>query len=217
MSLPPIIGLYPIIDTGLVSIKDIPAVAKEIISGGARVLQLRAKGLGARALMETALLIKEITERTGAALIINDRVDVALMTGAAGVHLGQEDIGLEDARTLLGPGAVIGISTHNPEEALRAARAGADYISLGPVFATSTKADARSVRGLEMLGQVARAVKEAAPEKDIPIVAIGGITEENVQKVLATGATSCAVISDILRAGDIRRKVASIIHAIESR
>ncbi len=207
----PVSGLYPIIDTSIVPKDKITTVAKAIISGGARILQLRAKELQVRDLMEVSLCVKEVTQRAAVTFIINDRVDVALLTGADGVHLGQEDIPLKDARSLLGPDAIIGVSTHNPEEAIEAALAGADYISLGPLFPTKTKEDAHPVRGLAILRAVAKAVKEAAPGKDIPIVAIGGITEETAPEAIASGAAACAVISDILEANDIGAKVASLI------
>ncbi|GMR04491.1 MAG: thiamine phosphate synthase [Thermodesulfobacteriota bacterium] len=197
-------GFYAIIDTTYVSPGDIGEVTGEILSGGARVLQLRAKGSGSGEMLKMARVIRRLTGDKDAFFIVNDRVDIAMIAGADGVHLGLDDIPVEEARRLLGPGAVIGLSTHNLAEAIEAASTTADYISFGPVFTTRTKKDAGPVTGLAALKRVTGSVQK-------PVVAIGGISEETFDRVLETGATAAAVISHILGGGDIRKKVSSII------
>ncbi len=207
---PRIKGLYAIIDTAYVSFGDLERIASLIIEGGARLLQLRSKGSGARAALEACRRLKPVIDGAGAAFIVNDRVDVAMMCGADGVHLGQDDIPLQEARRLLGGSAVIGVSTHNVEEAVTAEGAGADYVSFGPIFPTRTKADADVTKGLGKLREIREAVS-------LPIVAIGGITEETAPGVIESGADSAAIISDILLSPDVRLKVSSIISRMEKK
>jgi thiamine-phosphate pyrophosphorylase len=131
-------------------------------------------------------------QQSGVRLIINDRVDIALAVGAAGVHLGQDDMPPEAARKLLGPQAIIGYSTHNVDQAIDAVRLPIDYLAIGPIFSTTTKSDTAAVLGLEGL----RAVRQAIGE--FPLVAIGGITHANAREVIHAGADSVAVISTLL-------------------
>lgn len=201
-------GLYAVIDTAYVSLPEMEETASGILGSGVRLLQLRAKGLGSGETLEASMILKRLAQKYGAAFIVNDRVDIALMSGADGAHLGQDDIPLPEARKLLGPDSVIGVSTHCPEEAARAQRDGADYISFGPIFPTVTKKDALSPRGVEYLREIRKTVS-------IPIVAIGGVTEDNAAEVLTAGADSVAVISDILLSKDIPGKVSSIISKIK--
>lgn len=206
-------GLYAIIDTSYVELEAMEKTAREILAGGASFVQLRAKGFGSGDFLTAAKLVREATAKAGAAFIVNDRVDIALLAGADGVHLGHEDLPVEEARRLLGPGKLIGLSTHNPEEAFAAnslARSGCvDYISFGPVFETVSKTDARTPKGLKGLSEVRSRV-------DLPITAIGGITEDNVESVIRHGADSAAMISSILTSTDVRKKVASVITRIEA-
>jgi thiamine-phosphate pyrophosphorylase len=201
-------GLYAIVDTTYVKPVDVEKTAGALIRGGARVIQLRAKDSSAADVITAAAAIRALTLKNGVAFIINDRIDIAILSGADGVHLGQDDIPLEDCRRLLGSSAIVGISTHDLDEARKAASGGADYISFGPVFATVTKKDAAPPRGIEGLRELVR-------EVTLPIVAIGGITEENVEEVLSAGADSVAIISDILTAHDISERTASIISKID--
>jgi len=201
-------GLYAIVDTSYVSPANIEKAAGALVRGGARVIQLRAKDLSAADVINAAAAIRSLTLKNGVAFIVNDRIDIAILSGADGVHLGQDDIPLKDCRRLLGSSAIVGISTHDLDEAKEAASGGADYISFGPIFTTKTKKDAASPRGLESLKLMAR-------EITLPIVAIGGITEENVEDVLQAGADSVAVISDILTSSDVSAKTASIIAKID--
>ena len=161
-------------------------------AGGARVIQLREKHMPPREFYEQAKAAVEVAARHGVQLIINDRVDVALAVHAAGVHLGQDDTPPEAARSLLGPEAVIGYSTHNIDQAIAAAKLPIDYLAIGPIFATTSKTDTAPVLGLDGLRTVRQAIGT------FPLVAIGGITHANAREVLNSGADSVAVISALL-------------------
>lgn len=202
-------GLYALVDSTYVEPAGMKSTAERLLAGGVRLLQLRAKNLKGGELLRTAKALREVTRRHGALFIVNDRVDVAVLAGADGVHLGLEDIPVEEARKLTGPGVLIGASTHNPEEAEKAKDAGADYISFGPVFTTPTKKDARTPRGLA-------ALREVRTASALPIVAIGGITEDDVAEVLRAGADSVAMISELLTAEDVTVKVRSVVSRMES-
>lgn len=199
LSLPP---LYAIFDPEQIRDRPTEPVLMDLLRGGARIVQLRAKKLSAREFLEIACRARELTGAQGCRLIINDRVDVALSCGADGVHLGQEDLPLHAARSLL-PAKIIGISTHNLEQARQAQDNGADYIGLGPMYGTATKQTGYSARGLAMLSDIRRALR-------IPIVAIGGINEGNVGEIWDHGADAAAIISDILAAEDVAAKVKRI-------
>jgi len=156
--------------------------------GGASLIQLREKQLPAREFYEQA----KAAQQVGVRLIINDRVDIALASGAAGVHLGQDDLSPDAARKLLGRRAIIGYSSHNIDQAISAIKLPIDYLAIGPIFSTTTKSDTAPVLGLEGL----RAVRSAIGQ--FPLVAIGGITHGNAREVIAAGADSVAVISAVL-------------------
>lgn len=161
----------------------------ELLSeGGATLIQLREKHMSAREFFEQA----KVVARRGVQLLINDRVDIALAVGADGVHLGQDDMPPDAARTLLGPNAIIGYSTHNIEQAIAATKLPIDYLAIGPIFATTTKSDTAPVLGLDGLRTVRQAIG------DFPLVAIGGITRDNAREVIQAGADSVAVISALL-------------------
>ena len=196
--------IYPIIDSSLVTLDNIGKTAEAIIDGGAKILQLRAKSLSSKEFLETALIIRKITKDKGTVFIVNDRVDIALLTDADGVHLGQGDLPVKEARRLLGNNKIIGYSTHNLREALEAVRLPVDYISFGPIFPTKTKEDTQTPKGLKGLSEVRKAV-------EIPIVAIGGITETNMIHVLKQRADSVAMISEITTALDISKKIKKLI------
>lgn len=195
-------GLYAIVDSEWVTLEDARRYAGELVSSGVKIIQLRAKGRTSAEVLEAALAMRE--ETAGRAFfIVNDRVDIAMLSGADGVHLGQTDIPLIEARRLM-PNGTIGVSTHNLEEAREAEEGKADYISFGPIFATKTKKDADTPKGLEGLRSLASSV-------NIPIVAIGGITAETAASVIGSGASAVAVISDILLSDDIKGRAAEII------
>jgi thiamine-phosphate pyrophosphorylase len=176
---------------------------RNILKGGARLIQLRAKDLAASEFFQLAIEARRLALDSGCLLIVNDRVDIALASQADGVHLGQEDLPLGVARKLTGA-KIIGISTHDLAQTKDAEQGGADYIGFGPMFGTRTKDTGYSPRGLEMLREVRRAVK-------VPIVAIGGITEDNVTQVWEAGADAAAIISDIMEAEDVAEKVRRIL------
>jgi len=196
--------IYPIIDSSLVTLDNIGKTAEAIIDGGAKILQLRAKSLSSKEFLETARIIRKITKDKGTVFIVNDRVDIALLADADGVHLGQGDLPVKEARRLLGNNKIIGYSTHNLREALEAVRLPVDYISFGPIFPTKTKEDAQTPKGLRWLSEVRKAV-------EIPIVAIGGITETNMAHVLKEGVEGVAMISEILTVKDISQKINRVI------
>ncbi len=211
-SSPKIEGLYTIIDTSYVSLEDIRGVTKKIIEGGAKLVQLRAKDLASDDMLRAARVIRKITHSHDALFLVNDRIDIALLSEADGVHIGDEDIVPEEARRLLGANKLIGYSTHNAQEAKLAAgltgKGFIDYISCGPVFATKTKKDARAVVGIEGLKKVRETTK-------LPLVAIGGITEKNMEEVLNTGVDAVAVISELLLAQKITTKTKQLIKTIK--
>ena len=200
LSLP---SLYAILDPEQIKGQTTETVLRALLEGGVQLLQLRAKLMPAGEFLELARVTRRVTRSYGCRLIVNDRVDVALACQADGVHLGQEDLPLHAARKLVSD-RIIGISTHDVEQAQEAEAGGADYIGFGPMFGTTTKETGYSARGLEMLRRVRAAVK-------IPIVAIGGITEANVAEVWQAGADSAAIISDLLGADDITDKVRRIL------
>ena len=171
-------------------------VARAAIEGGATAIQLRDKEATTRELIEAGLALRELTRERGVAFIVNDRVDVALAVDADGVHVGQDDMPATLARKLVGPDRVVGVSASTVEEALQAEAEGADYISASPVFSTPTKPDAAPPIGLDGL----RAFVEAV---HVPVIAIGGINESNVEEVIGAGAAGVAVISAVVAAPDI--------------
>lgn len=192
---------YPIIDTLGDAHRNPLALAEAMLAAGVRLLQLRLKDQPTRTFVEFARAVQARAAAAGAALIINDRTDIALLVGAAGVHLGQEDLPAADARRLLGPDAIIGVSTHTPEQAAAAERNGtANYVGFGPIYATTTKANPDPVQGLDGL-------RRARARVQLPIVAIGGITAMTMSDVLAAGADAVAVIRDVVEAADVRRRV----------
>lgn len=203
--------LYSIIDTTYVKPGDTAKVASAMLSAGSSVIQLRCKDSCSREFLSMAKKIQKLVAKKKALFIVNDRIDVALMSGAFGVHLGQDDFPPEEARRLLGKNSVIGLSTHSLREALEGERlykSGViNYISLGPIFKTKTKTDAAPVVGLKTLNRAASAVT-------VPIVAIGGITEKTLSSVMKQGAAGAALISETLAASDtvtIKKKTRSLL------
>ena len=192
------VSLYLVADAEFAAGRDLLGLIGEAVRGGATAVQLRAKNLSSRDFLELGLRAADALARTGVPLLVNDRLDIALACGAAGVHLGQEDMPVPQARKILGPDRIIGVSVHSPQEALRAEREGADYVGAGPAYATATKETALSVLGPEGIDRIKRAVR-------IPVVAIGGIGAANAAALAAAGADGIAVISALLGAPDARR------------
>jgi thiamine-phosphate pyrophosphorylase len=167
------------------------------------LLQIRAKALGGRDFLEAATAIVARAAAGGATVIVNDRADIARLSGAAGVHIGQDDLAPAQARAVLGPNAIVGLSTHTAEQVDRALREPIDYLAVGPIFGTGTKATGYKPVGVEAVREAA--VKASA--RNVLVVAIGGITLERSRSVLDAGAGSVAVISDLLSGGDPAARV----------
>ncbi|HLE44890.1 MAG TPA: thiamine phosphate synthase [Methylomirabilota bacterium] len=208
MSVRPPLDLYVILDPGASGGRDLVALADAVLAAGARWLQLRAKETTTRELTALARRLAERARAAGGVLIVNDRLDVALAVGAAGVHLGQADLPASEARRLA-PGLVLGVSSHGLEQARRAQAGGADYVALGSIYPTGSKPSFELV-GLEALRLV-------RPHVTVPLVAIGGITLERVPAVLAAGADAVAVISAIGLARDPGEATAAFLAAIRQR
>jgi thiamine-phosphate pyrophosphorylase len=183
--------VYPLTDRSLAGMSH-PEQVAQLVEGGATLIQLREKTLPSRQFYEQASSALQLARKRGVKIVINDRVDLALILGADGVHLGQDDLPPELARHLLGPEAIVGYSTHSIDQAKRAAMLPISYLAIGPVFSTKTKSDTAPEVGLAGV----RAVKEIAG--NLPVVAIGGITEARIPEILAAGADSVAVISAVL-------------------
>jgi thiamine-phosphate pyrophosphorylase len=188
--------LYVITDEGIAGGRSHAAIARSAVLGGAGIIQLRDKSMSCTELAVVGREIARITRKAGAVFIVNDRLDVAIACGADGVHLGQDDMLISTARQLAPPGFILGVSVGTVEEAAAAERDGADYIALSPVFSTASKDDAGPGHGLDSLREIRRAVT-------LPIVAIGGISRQNVQDVIAAGADGIAVISAVVASHDI--------------
>jgi thiamine-phosphate pyrophosphorylase len=183
-------------------------LAMELFEGGVRLVQIRHKNATSRMLMdEVESVLKGAPPNVH--VIVNDRTDVARLVGASGVHLGQEDLSPYLARVVLREQQVIGLSTHDPSQAMEAERAPVDYVAAGPVFATTTKQDAFPVLGLDRLREICSTVRK-------PVVAIGGITLESAREVLDCGAASVAVISDLLRHGSVADRARVWVRHLES-
>lgn len=202
--------LYVILDAALLSPSETSEmqVARTLVDAGVRLLQYRNKSASARELLQKSRALAGELMPRGATFIVNDRADVAALADASGVHVGQDDLSVESAREIVGPSALVGLSTHNLEQFRAAAPSSADYIAIGPIFATASKANPDPVVGVDMIRQVRRL-------SDKPLVAIGGITLQNVQEVLAAGADSVAVIRDILRATDPARRARQYLELLE--
>jgi thiamine-phosphate pyrophosphorylase len=157
--------------------------------------------------LATAAAVVQLAHRQHASVVINDRADLARLSAADGVHVGQEDLTPATVRALIGEGAIVGLSTHTPEQVDRAVLEPVSYVAVGPVFGTSTKATGFDPIGLEMV----RASASVARSHGLPLVAIGGVTIENAQSVLDAGAASVAVISDLLAEGDPEARVRAYI------
>lgn len=180
-------------------------------AGGARLIQVRAKSTPSGKFLSDTIDALAVARRFGAKLIVNDRVDIAIASGADGVHLGQDDLPPKYASDLLGKDAIIGFSTHNVAQAVSAMQEPVDYIAIGPVFSTGTKADHDPVVGLDVVRQVRQAIGS------FPLVAIGGITLENARSVIDAGADSVAVIGAIHAfGGSIRQNTHNLLNRLNN-
>ena len=203
--------LYAIVDVDVCAVRGRQprAVMRAYLAGGARLLQLRAKTMAGGAFLELAAALAEDAAGAGATLIVNDRADIAQLSGAAGVHVGQDDLSPADVRRVVGALAIVGRSTHTVEQIIRATREAISYLAIGPTFSTVTKATGYEAIGLAGVAEAAR----RASEHRLPVVAIGGITLETAPAVIAAGAASVAVITDLLD-DDPERRVRQYLSAL---
>lgn len=201
------LAIYVILDVDALAGRPLLDAAQAAIRGGAGTLQLRAKHWDGGRLLDAARRLRPLTAAAGVLFIVNDRVDIAMLADADGVHVGESDIPVADARRLLGPEAVIGFSPDDLDSARRAAADGADYLGVGPAYATGTKPDAGPPIGPQGVGAVARAVP-------VPVVGIGGIHAGSAAQVIAAGACGVAVASAVLRAPDVCRATEELARAV---
>lgn len=201
------LALHVLTDRSLACGRDEEAVVAAALAGGATVVQLRGKDLTGAELVRVGRMARALTAAAGALLIVNDRVDIALAVDADGAHVGQDDLPAREARRLLGPNRLLGVSARTVAQAFQAERDGADYIGFGPVFATATKRDAGAACGLEALRHSCAAVR-------VPVVAIGGMAAHTAGSAVAAGAVGVAVISAIVGAPDTAAATRAIREAM---
>ena len=202
MKAQPDYSIYLVTDDGCLQGRALLDCVREALEGGVTLVQYRAKTASSAEMYAEALQLKALCDSFNVPLIINDRLDIAMAVGAAGVHLGQDDLPCAAARKLLGEDYIIGVSAHNPAEAKAALQSGADYLGCGAVFGTATKADVKKL-GTDGLAAICKA-------KGLPVVGIGGVTADNYREVRAAGADGAAIVSGILAQPDIRATVRAI-------
>lgn len=202
MKAQPDYSIYLVTDDGCLQGRVLIDCVREALEGGVTLVQYRAKTASSAEMYAEALQLKALCDSFNVPLIINDRLDIAMAVGAAGVHLGQDDLPCAAARKLLGEDYLIGVSAHNPAEAKAALQSGADYLGCGAVFGTATKADVKKL-GTDGLAAICKA-------KGLPVVGIGGVTADNYREVRAAGADGAAIVSGILAQPDIRATVRAI-------
>ena len=200
--------LYVILDAGLIH-RPILEFAQQLIGVGVRILQYRDKAGTSAAMLQTSKALARTSNEAGVTFLVNDRSEVAFLAGATGVHVGQDDLSVEQARSIVGPNRWVGVSTHNREQFARAAASSADYIAIGPVFATKSKANPDPVVGIELTRKLRSMTAK-------PIVAIGGIHLDRAEEVLRAGANSVAVIGDILLAPDPIERARQFVQRLEA-
>lgn len=202
MKAQPDYSIYLVTDDGCLQGRALIDCVREALEGGVTLVQYRAKTASSAEMYAEALQLKALCDSFKVPLIINDRLDIAMAVGAAGVHLGQDDLPCAAARKILGEDYIIGVSAHNPAEAKAALQSGADYLGCGAVFGTATKADVKKL-GTDGLSAICKA-------KGLPVVGIGGVTADNYREVRAAGADGAAIVSGILAQPDIRATVEAI-------
>lgn len=202
MKAQPDYSIYLVTDDGCLQGRALIDCVRKALEGGVTLVQYRAKTAASAEMYAEALQLKALCDSFKVPLIINDRLDIAMAVGAAGVHLGQDDLPCAAARKLLGEDYLIGVSAHNPAEAKAALESGADYLGCGAVFGTATKADVKKL-GTDGLAAICKA-------KGLPVVGIGGVTADNYREVRAAGADGAAIVSGILAQPDIRATVEAI-------
>lgn len=219
MKAQPDYSIYLVTDDGCLQGRPLIDCVREALEGGVTLVQYRAKTASSAEMYAKALQLKALCDSFNVPLIINDRLDIAMAVGAAGVHLGQDDLPCAAARRILGEEYLIGVSAHNPAEARAALQSGADYLGCGAVFGTATKADVKKL-GTEGLAAICREKERPYSgrnllaaicwKKGLPVVGIGGVTADNYREVRAAGADGAAIVSGILAQPDIRATVKAI-------
>ena len=200
--------LYVILDAALVH-RPVLELAQQLIDVGVRILQYRDKSGSAASVLRASRELARTASEAGASFLVNDRPDIAYLADATGVHVGQDDLGVEQARAIVGAQRWVGVSTHNRQQFESAASTSADYIAIGPIFATKSKSDPDPVVGVEL-------IRELRWKTDKPIVAIGGIRLDHAEEVLRAGADSVAIISDILLAPDPKERAGQFVKILEA-
>jgi thiamine-phosphate pyrophosphorylase len=196
--------LYAIIDSGLLTTSEL-ALAELLAGSGVELIQYRSKKASSRSYFETSQQLSSVLMPRGVRFIVNDRPDIALLSGAGGVHVGQTDLGVEEARAICGRERWVGVSTHTLEQVAAADLTSADYVAFGPIFPTTTKENPDAVVGTQLLRQARQLTRK-------PLVAIGGITCERAAEVYAAGADSLAVTRDLICAPDPAERARDYIH-----
>ena len=194
--------LYGIVDLGYVLDRNVGVVTSQLVAGGIDVLQIRAKGRSKPEIADLALAMLPITKPAGVLLIINDHPDLLRDVAADGCHVGQEDLGVAEARDLAGRPCIVGKSTHSLQQAESAEREGADYIGFGPLFPTATKPSAVAV-GLDRLAELHRTI-------NLPVFCIGGVKLGNLREVVGAGARRVCIVSDLVCASDVQAHTAAV-------
>lgn len=211
---PPLPGwrLYAIVDTEVCARtgREPADVARALMAGGARLLQLRCKTWDSGAFLDLARTVVEDARAAGATVVVNDRADIAVLSGAHGLHVGQEDLAPADARAVIGMQPMLGLSTHTPAQWTAAVGTPVSYLAIGPVFGSTTKDTGYPAVGLAVVA----AASAAAASHGLPVVAIGGITLDNARSVIDAGAASVAVISDLLT-GDPEARVRAFLRVLD--
>jgi thiamine-phosphate pyrophosphorylase len=203
------VSVYLVTDPALSNGRSELEIVRAAAAGGIRLFQYRDKPAGKRVYLEKARVLADLCRELGVDLILNDHVDIAALVDCAGIHLGQDDLPTRDARQLLGPSKAIGRSTHDLAQAQAAIAEGADYINIGPVFATNTKNTPVRPVGLDMVREIARV-------STIPVTTMGGIGTDNVAAVVAAGADRVAVVTAITQANDVERAARALVESVES-
>lgn len=201
--------LYALTDHGLSNGRDVIEVVNAMLLAGIKIIQYREKEKKSGLMLKECQEIRRLTLEAGACFIVNDHVDIAMLCDADGVHVGQEDLPVPEVRRLIGPEKIIGLSTHNPEQARAAVSLGADYIGVGPIYATQTKKDVCAPVTLQYLDWV-------AANTTLPFVAIGGIKRHNIAEVVRHGAVCCALVSEIVSAPDIPQRIRELREAMQA-
>ncbi|MBI5747079.1 MAG: thiamine phosphate synthase [Nitrospirae bacterium] len=205
----PDFDIYLITDRTKTDGRDLKDIIAEALRGGIRGVQLREKDLPTRGLLSLAAKLREITRKAGARLLINGRIDICLAVEADGVHIGKDSIPADIARGILGSNKIIGVSAHSLSEALMAQSQGADFITLGPIYHTESKAQYGAPLGIDMINSVRESI-------EIPIFAIGGIRTDNIRPLTEAGAYGIAMISAIISAGDIKDAAMEFVSKMKS-